>query len=155
MKPLLFSGIEIEGRHKGKKTLFVQGRVSYNEIVAVLNGMNYEQVYFGAKYKDFSIQPSEVDFSTVLRLMELFKTPIFTIEREGFSGIPETISNLEFIIVVRYVNHIFDLVMHESICKHIQVKLFSNNKNGVILIPGEALDFTHKDAYAKDELVLV
>jgi hypothetical protein len=164
MKPLLFSGIEVEGTHKGKKTLFVQGRVSYNKIVTALNGSNYEQVYFGAKYKDFSIQPSDIDIEMVLKVKSIFGTPVFTVEYEASDlkllKLKYLIyNNIQLILVIRYINHIFNIKQVldnlgfdiEATC---QIKLFSGSK-GVIIINLNDLNFTDKDQYSKDKLVLI
>lgn len=57
----LFCGLEAEGRHRGKRTLFVEGRVHSQTIIdkGIVQGrmlsderlpLEYEQVYFGATF---------------------------------------------------------------------------------------------------------
>lgn len=56
----LFCGLEAEGRHRGKRTLFVEGPVHSQHIIThgIVEGMmtvegkllDYEQVYFGARF---------------------------------------------------------------------------------------------------------
>lgn len=164
MKPLLFSGIEVEGRHKGKKTLFVQGIVSYNKIVTELNGSNYEQVYFGAKYKDFSIQPSDADINIIRSVQNSFRSPIYTLEKEftyemvlGLD-LPEYIP-IHLVIVIKYINDIFRIIEHlytkvNGAIPHTQIKFFSS-KYGVMLVPLQHFIFTNKDDYVEDDLVMV
>lgn len=45
----LFIGKELEGRHQGRSTLFVEGYVPAEKILQCL-GQEHEQLYFGARY---------------------------------------------------------------------------------------------------------
>jgi len=61
----LFYGLEAEGRHRGKRTLFVEGHVHSQTIIdkGIVQGrmlsdagvpLSYEQVYFGARFTGHS-----------------------------------------------------------------------------------------------------
>jgi hypothetical protein len=159
MNPILFSGIEVEGIYKGKKTLFVQGRVKYSKIIDHLMGGNYEQIYFGAKYKCFMIQPSDIDYIVVESIANLFPSIICTIEVEATSiDILKLDATFKWnaIIVIKYISHIFNLVktLKEISLDKIQIKFFKDSM-GVILIPAVSLVMTDKEDYDQDDLIVM
>lgn len=46
-----FTGIEVEGKYKGLKTLFVIGDQCLSEIILLLDKNNFKQIYFGAYFQ--------------------------------------------------------------------------------------------------------
>lgn len=65
----LFYSVEVEGKHTGCPTLFVEGNVSVEAIMAAKSRYNTSHVYFGAVYKGSFGEPSEVNGKTVATIV--------------------------------------------------------------------------------------
>lgn len=75
-KFLLSYGIEQEGRYKGKKTLFVNGDCSFEQIINSIKRKNQiEQIYFGANFQSFL-----TDFNVIRQIRNEFSSMIITLE---------------------------------------------------------------------------
>lgn len=108
----LFEGIEVEGRHKGKHTLFVEGRVPVQSILATIAQVAehrhaFEQVYFGAEYRGRNASLAEATAAACVA--STYPDVIVTIDcREPRVGIVELLSvfsNVEMMISLQSSLH--------------------------------------------------
>lgn len=80
----LFLGTEIEGRHRGKKTLFVEGLVPAHDILLSAREHKVVQVYFGAVWQGHKrtdiTGPSQVSVIDVHRVLDVVTTGLVTVE---------------------------------------------------------------------------
>jgi len=71
----LFEGVEVEGKYKGKFTLFVAGDVDFDIIKSYLNKKNYQQIYFGANN-----QSVVTDYEVIKKVKENYPDLIVSLE---------------------------------------------------------------------------
>jgi hypothetical protein len=145
----LFSGIEVEGKFKGKKTLFVQEQVKYKDIKEAYDEIKPEQIYFGARFKTFNNTPSTFNWNSLLSSLGL--DTIVTVETVSSMEYPYH-PNLYFIVNIIYIHEIFThVIKHKNYLQHIQYKFLQDDK--VILIEAYKLMLASEEEYAQDELI--
>lgn len=145
----LFAGIEIEGRHRGKYTLFVEGVYPPHIINNLLALGEYEQVYYGARYKSYDNMPSVFNAWNVRANAVCFDM-IHTVEMPlDLVKLAEMeigdIENIEFVFQVPSLDFKLITALPRSVLPRVQFKLFF--PEGVILIPGEKLSYTSQFEY--------
>lgn len=95
----IFEGREVEGRHRGLHTLFVEGLATPDEIVQHLTE-EHQQIYFGAVYLGKKLTPSLVDPAIVMKvaLLNSLQLRSFVITVETTRYLAGLMASVEFMI---------------------------------------------------------
>jgi len=135
----LFEGVEVEGRYKGLKTLFVVGDVEFSDIQNAVAHNEYEQIYFGAYF-----QSVLTNYKTIKAVRLVFKG-VVTIEMdyETFPWAPA------WLIEDRNIHKI---ITYKSIPNSENVTFKIENKKGIYCTK----DYIYNDwsVYENDKVIL-
>lgn len=154
----LFQGIELEGVHYGRHTLFVQSDVTGDAIKYQLKVRlnQFEQVYFGARHNEYTSETSFVNIYTFRTIARDYSNLIVTAaitSKELLKGFTLVNKNEELVVLVKSFRELEELhsILTLSAREKIQFKIFSSN--GVLLIPASAVFATPVSRYKllKDE----
>src|ERR1035438_1041413 len=99
----LFCSKELEGKHRGLVTVFVEGDISSNRILAAVAEHKAEQVYFGARYMGDYGDASLVSLAAVRAVAEASPAYFITIETTFENFVMGTVIGL-LDIMEKYLN---------------------------------------------------
>ena len=151
--PQLFRGVEAEGYHRGRVTLFIDGNVKSEEIIAELTRYGkYTHVYFGANRTGG--KPTNFYWKTVNDIIK-YSGIIITLDVEAF-GVLEAFKTVSkhfdkvylMLTTTQFLTaDILDYLMPAA--NNVQVKIVGLQR--VAVFPLSAAVFNERSEYEKDE----